>query len=163
MSFDAWFESKHWCSVMISFLCCRLEKNCTRCSKCVPCTWLQSSHRRAIACRTLANMLGLCLIWSSAVNIRSLSYFLVLTGLMYTKLFTCLQRKKSRGVRSGDVGGHATGPPSPYPFLPVDSVQFCFNWWLHCTDWTQNRARKRYCHMFSLNVKRKQMYRKHQG
>ena len=45
----------------------------------------------------------------------------------------------------------------------VDSVQLCFNWWLHCTDSTQKRARKRYCHVFSLNAKRKQMYHKHQG
>ena len=143
---------------MISFLFCRLVKNYMRCSKCVPCTWLHYLHRRAIACRILTNMLGLCLIWSNAVNIRSISSCLVLTGLMYTTLFTCLQRKKSRSVRSGDVGGHATRPPFPIPFLPVDSVQLCFNWWLHCTDWTQNRARKRYCHVFSLNVKHKQMY-----
>ena len=29
-------------------------------------------------------------------------------------------REKSRGIRSGDLAGHATGPP-----LPVDSVQMC--------------------------------------
>ena len=91
-------------------------KNYRRCSKCVPCTWLHFLHRRAIACRTLANVLGLCLIWSNAVNIRSISSCLVLTGLTYTTLFTCLQRIKSRGVRSGDLGGHATGPPLPIHF-----------------------------------------------
>ena len=84
---------------MISFLFCRLEKNCRRCSKCLPSTWLYSLHRRAIVCRILANMLGLCLIWSNAVNIRSISSFLVLTGLMYTTLSTCLQRKKSLHIR----------------------------------------------------------------
>ena len=73
-------------------------------------------HRRDIACRTLTKMLGLCLIWSNAVNIRSISPWLVLTGLMYTTLFTCLQRKKSRGVRSGDLGGHGTGRPLPIHF-----------------------------------------------
>ena len=78
-------------------------------------TLFTSSHR-AIACRTLANMPGLCLIWSNAINIRSISSCLVLTGLMYTILFTCLQRKKSRDVRSGDLGGHATGPPLPIHF-----------------------------------------------
>ena len=57
-----------------------------------------------------------CLIWSNAVNIRSISSCLVLTGLMYTTLFTCLQKKKSRGVRSGDLGGHGTGPPLPIHF-----------------------------------------------
>ena len=65
-----------------------------RCSKCVSCTWLHSLHRRAITCRTLANMLELCLIWSNAVNIRSTSSCLVSTELMYTTLFTCLQGKK---------------------------------------------------------------------
>ena len=69
---------------MISFLFCRLETNYRRCSKCVPCIWLHSLHRRAIACRTLADMQGLCLIWSNAVNIRSIRSCLMLTGLMYT-------------------------------------------------------------------------------
>ena len=82
----------------------------------MPCIWLHSLHHRAIPCRTLANMLGLCLIWSNAVNIRSISSWLLLTGLMYTTLFTCLQRKKCRGVRSGDLGGHATGSPLPIHF-----------------------------------------------
>ena len=36
-------------------------------------------------------------------------------------------KEKSRGVRSGDLSGHATGPLLQYPFLPVDSVQLCFN------------------------------------
>ena len=43
---------------------------------------------------------------------------------MYTTLFTYLQRKKSRGVRSGDLGGLCNRSPSPYPFLPVDSASF---------------------------------------
>ena len=42
---------------------------------------------------------------------------------MYTTLFTCPHKEKSRGVRTGDLAGHATGPHSSYPFLPVDSVQ----------------------------------------
>ena len=48
------------------------------------------------SCHCLSDMLGLCLIWSNVVNIRLLIFCLVLTGLMYTTLFTCLQRKKSR-------------------------------------------------------------------
>ena len=94
---------------MNSFLFCRLEKKYRRCSKCVPCTWLLSLHRRAIAYRTLANMPGLCLIWSNAVNIRSISSCLVLTG------------KKSRAVRSGDLAGHPTGPLS----LCISSSRLC--------------------------------------
>ena len=39
-----------------------------------------------------------------------------LTVLMYTTLFTCLQREKSRGVMSGDLGGHATGTSLPIHF-----------------------------------------------
>ena len=83
---------------MISFLICRLDRNYRRCSKCVPCTWLHSLHRCAIVCRTLAKIPGLCLIWSNAVNIRSISSCLVKTGLMYTTLFTWAQRKKNLGV-----------------------------------------------------------------
>ena len=82
----------------------------------VPCIWSHSLHRRAIACRTLAKMPGLCLIWSNAVNTRSICSCLVLTGLMYTTPFTWPQRKKSRGVRSGDLAGHAKGPPLPIHF-----------------------------------------------
>ena len=72
-----------------------VEKNYRMCSKCVPCTWLHSLHHHTVACRTLVNMLGMCLIWSNAVTICSISSCLVLTGLMYTTLFTCLQRKKN--------------------------------------------------------------------
>ena len=136
----------------------QVGKNYRRCSKCVPSTWLHSLHRRAIACRTLANMLWLCLIWSNAVNIRPVISCLVLTGLMYTTLCTCLQRKKSRGVRCGDLGGHPTGPPLPihlslwalFSFVLIDDytvltqhrigqgkgIVMCFHWMLNINKCT---------------------------
>ena len=39
-----------------------------------------------------------------------------LAGFMHTTPFKYPQRKKSRGVRSGDLAGHAKGPPLPIHF-----------------------------------------------
>ena len=50
---------------------------------------------------------------------------------MYTAHFTCPQRKKSRGVRSGDLAGHATGSPLSLAISPCrlcSDVQAGVHW-----------------------------------
>ena len=95
---------------MISFLLCRLEKKLQEVFKlCAlyPITlFISSCHCLSDSGEHASSVSDLI----KAVNIRSISSGLMLTGLMYTTLFTFLRRKKSRGVRSGDLGGHATGP-----------------------------------------------------
>ena len=38
-------------------------------------------------------------------------------GVSYTRLFMGPHKKKSRGVKSGDLGGQGTGPPRPIHLL----------------------------------------------
>ena len=107
---------------MISFLLCRLQKTTEGVQSVCP----VPDYTRYIVVPLpvgLANMLGLCLIWSNAMNIRSISSCLMLTGLMYTTLFTCPQRKKSRGVRSGDLVGRATDPHS----ISISPYRLCLD------------------------------------
>ena len=83
-----------------------------------------------------------------------------------SQCFSVLRTRHTDVVGDSNGRSYATERGHNVPLLrtrAVDSVQPCFNWWLHCTDSSQNRARKRYCHVFSLNVTRKQMYRKHLG
>jgi hypothetical protein len=35
---------------------------------------------------------------------------MLIGGSVYTAFFKCPHKKKSNGVRSGDLGGHSTGP-----------------------------------------------------
>jgi hypothetical protein len=50
---------------------------------------------------------------SEAASILARSVSSPGTGVSYTRLLICPHKKKSRGVRSGERGGHATGSPLP--------------------------------------------------
>ncbi|GBN69284.1 hypothetical protein AVEN_196920-1 [Araneus ventricosus] len=55
----------------------------------------------------------LVLILSAATTILVTRSSAESTGVSYTKDFMCPQKKKSSGLRSGEQGSQATGPPRP--------------------------------------------------
>ena len=75
------------------------------CWKCRPFTLIHSWYLRANDCVSR--------IISAASAIRATSSSGVSIGVSYTKHFISPQIKKSVGVRSGERGGHCTGPPLP--------------------------------------------------
>ena len=54
------------------------------------------------------------------------------TGGAYTRLFRYPHRKKRRGLSSGDLAGHGTGPRWPIHLSPNVAVSCCLARWLKC-------------------------------
>ena len=76
--------------------------------------------------REHSKMPGFCLIVAAASTIRAVKSSSGSTGDVYIGALMWLHRKKPIGVRTGDLGGQATGPPRP--------VQRSLKWrWDECS------------------------------
>jgi hypothetical protein len=67
---------------------------------------------------------------SQAAVIQQSSLSLYCTFVWYTKSCLYLHRKKSKVVKTGDLGGHAIGPPSPNP----SAWKLLFQKGFHCVS-----------------------------
>ena len=66
---------------------------------------------------TRATFLGLSDMSPAATTILAIKDCSDSPGVSYTRLLMCPHKKKSRGVKSGDLGGQGTGPPRPIHLL----------------------------------------------
>ena len=66
---------------------------------------------------TRATILGLSDMSPAATTILAIKDCSDSPGVSYTRLFMGPHKKKSRGVKSGDLGGQGTGPPRPIHLL----------------------------------------------
>ena len=66
---------------------------------------------------TRATILGLSDVSPAATTILAIKDCSDSTGVSYTRLFMGPYKNKSRGVKSGDLGGQGTGPPRPIHLL----------------------------------------------
>ncbi|GFT85171.1 hypothetical protein TNCV_496321 [Trichonephila clavipes] len=64
-------------------------------------------HQQTMDCRTRSNKFGVLVVSAEATTKSST----VATGVSCTSDFRWFKRKKSKGLRSGECGGQATGPP----------------------------------------------------
>ncbi|GBN76122.1 hypothetical protein AVEN_188860-1 [Araneus ventricosus] len=89
------------------------EENSWQVLKVRPRVSLHTPHRRRNDWRTLSKIPGVVFILSAATTILTTRSSAESTGVSYAKDFMCPQKKKSSGLRSGERGGQATGPPRP--------------------------------------------------
>ena len=75
------------------------------CSKCLPFTVTHDLHLLSNERWTRATILGLSDMSPAATTILAIKDCSDSTGVSYTRLFMCPHKKKSRGVKSGDLGG----------------------------------------------------------
>ncbi|GBO42425.1 hypothetical protein AVEN_209823-1 [Araneus ventricosus] len=87
------------------------RKTHSKCSKKRPHVSLHSSHWRRNDWCTLSKISGTVLILSAVTTILATRSSTESTGVSHIKDFMCPQKKKSSGLRSGERGGQATGPP----------------------------------------------------
>jgi hypothetical protein len=83
----------------------------SKCSKCPPCIRRHAIASHGILACTRRNMFA-SMVATAAWNFAVKSSMSV-GGSLWKISFRCPQRKKSRGLRSGDLAGHDTGPPRP--------------------------------------------------
>ncbi|GFT24898.1 hypothetical protein TNCV_3021811 [Trichonephila clavipes] len=69
--------------------------------------------------RTRSNQSGVLTMSAEMVMIHVRRSFTVATGVSNTSDFMCLQKKKSKRLRSGEHGGQLTGSPRPIHCLEM--------------------------------------------
>ena len=79
---------------------------------------MHTVHHRTIDCRVHLKIPGMFAMIPAATVILVTRSSSVSTTVSYTSYFMCPQRKKSRHVRSGDLGGQAKGLPRPIHRFP---------------------------------------------
>ena len=87
---------------------------------------MHAVHHRTIDCRVRSKISGMSAMIPAATVILATRPSSVSTTVSYTSCFMCPQRKKSRHVRSCDLGSQATGPPRPIHRIP----KVAFRWFL---------------------------------
>ena len=83
------------------------------CSNVWPLACMRAVHRRTIDCRIHSKIPGMSAMVPAATVILVTRSSSVSTTVSYSSCFMWPERKKSRHVRSGDLGGQTTGPPRP--------------------------------------------------
>ena len=81
------------------------------CSKWRPPHSIYALHMCRKDWHTLPKTSGIPRTSSKAASILPRSVSSSGTGVSYTRLLICPHKKESRGIRSGEQGGHTTGPP----------------------------------------------------
>ena len=83
------------------------------CSNTRPLACMHAVHRLTTDCRVRSKINGMSAMVSAATVILATRSFSVSTTVSHISCFMCPQKRKSRHVRSGDLGGQATRPPRP--------------------------------------------------
>ena len=85
---------------------------------------MHAVHHRIIGCRVRSKIPGMSAMVPAAAVILATRSSSVSTTVSYTSCFLCPQRKKSRHVTSGDLGGQTTGRTRPIHRFPKVTLRW---------------------------------------
>ena len=95
-----------------------------RCSIWPPPTSIHFVYRLIMSCPTLGKIPGISRITAAFTCIHAALSFCVSMLVSYTRVFMYPQKWNSNGVRSGERGVQAKGPPRPIHLLPRVSFKW---------------------------------------